>query len=129
MGKLLVFISFVFERCSDKNLCLPLLFILLSLNAKTQDALINDSISAIVNNENPVRTIQKTDFTKFHYYKAVDNRVNFGLSGREYHYIILKVSASATLPDRYLSIDNTSLDTVAIYKISRSGSYLSLIHI
>jgi signal transduction histidine kinase len=52
-----------------------------------------------------------------HFRKPQRRRINFGLTGCEYHYIILKINADVSLADQYLSIDNTSLDTVDIYKI------------
>ncbi len=65
----------------------------------------------------PEQVIQNINFSQIHFTKAADNRVNFGLVGSEYNYILLKVNTTANNENLYLLIDNTSLDTLSVYRI------------
>ncbi|MEO9144165.1 MAG: 7TM diverse intracellular signaling domain-containing protein [Ginsengibacter sp.] len=104
-----------------KNICLLLLLLLVGLKNSAQDILINDSISTFGNNLNPNQTLQQIPLATLRFTKAKNRRINFGFTGCEYHYIICKLSAPQTLFNQYLSIDNTSLDTVNIYRVYENG--------
>ena len=100
-----------------KNIWLLVLLLLVGLNGNAEDIFINDNIATIVNNLNPHQTLQEISLAALHFIKAEKRRINFGLTGCEYHYLILKLDAPQTLSDQYLSMDNTSLDTVSIYRV------------
>jgi signal transduction histidine kinase len=88
----------------------------------TQNISINDSVATITGNANPDHSIKQINLSAFHFVKAQDNRINFGIVGSEYNYIVLKLNSANTYAEQYLSIDNTSLDTVSIYRIHNDGS-------
>ncbi|HWJ25968.1 MAG TPA: 7TM-DISM domain-containing protein, partial [Flavisolibacter sp.] len=52
---------------------------------------------------------------------------DFGITGNEYCYVILKIQSERVDSSYVLSIDNTSLDTVLIYRLSEEGQ-LNLIY-
>lgn len=105
-----------------KNTCLLALLLFVSFRNNAQQVFINDSISIIVNNLNPHQIIPQILPGELHFFKPKNRRINFGLTGCEYHYIFLKLVASETQPNQYLSIDNTSLDTVSIYRTDEKGN-------
>lgn len=80
-----------------------------------------DSVATINSNSRPEEVMDKLDVSKVHFVKEIENRINFKLVGDEYKYILLKVKIAADA-DAYLSIDNTSLDTVSIYSIDEEGN-------
>lgn len=104
--------------------CIWMLLFLCSIFSGTysQHLAFYDSIALINSNSRPEVVIDKLDLSKIHFVKAVQNRVNFGLVGNEYKYILLKVKILQKGTDPYLSIDNTSLDTVSIYTIDEEGN-------
>lgn len=89
-------ISSFFTQGTLKPVCLVLLLGFLSLIGKTQDAFINDSVAIVSGEQRPPLLIKKIDLSQLDYYRAINNRVNFGLTGCEYHYIILKIDAPET---------------------------------
>lgn len=93
----------------------------LTLKSKAQNPSISDSIATITTNIRPQQLISQVKLSSLHFIKAIDNRINFGLAGSEFKYIVLKLNSSSVLSDQYLSIDNTSPDTVSIYKIYGDG--------
>ena len=92
----------------------------------SQDVTFNDSIAIITAKGRPEQVIQNFNFSQIHFTKAADNRINFGLVGSGYNYILLKVKTTIPNEDLYLSIDNTSLDTLSVYRIynNRKSSLL-----
>jgi signal transduction histidine kinase len=104
--------------------CLWMLLFLCSMVTRTlaQRPLFYDSIAIINSDSRPGQVINELTLSKIHFVKAVDNRVNFGLVGREYKYILLKVKRISADTDLYLSIENTTLDTVSIYSIGHQGN-------
>ena len=80
-----------------------------------------DSVATINSNSRPEEVIDKLDLSKVHFARKPENRINFRLVGDEYKYILLKLKIVADA-DAYLSIDNTSLDTVSIYSIDEEGN-------
>lgn len=87
----------------------------------SQDVHFNDSIKVISSKSRPEPLIQKLDLSNVHFEKAINNRVNFGLSGSGYKYILLKLNSSGAHKSPYLSIDNTSLDTLCVYRVYHNG--------
>jgi len=87
----------------------------------TQNVTFKDSIAIITSRDRPEQVIQNINFSQIHFAKATDNRVNFGLVGSEYNYILLKVNTNQTNENLYLSIDNTSLDTLSVYRIDNNN--------
>ena len=55
-----------------------------------------------------------------------DRRINFGLTGDEFYYALLKLGPDQPIPTQYLSINNTSLDSIFIYEILSDHSFLKL---
>jgi signal transduction histidine kinase len=96
---------------------LLILFALLSLSVRSQQIAINDSVAMFANDSCNAAIISQIKFNELSFEKKDNRRINPGLTGSEYHFIILKVSAPKKLTGQYLSIDNTSLDQVRIYKI------------
>lgn len=104
--------------------CLSMLLFLCSIFSCTygQHIAFYDSIAIINSNNRPEVVIDKLDLSKLHFDKAIENRKDFGIVGNEYKYILLKVKILQQGTDPYLSIDNTSLDTVSIYTIDEEGN-------
>lgn len=93
------------------------LLLLCSIKNIAQPALIDDQMDTIVSSLGPKEVIPQIVVDKLHFKKVQNRRINFGLTGCEYYYIILKLSASRNLNKLVLSIDNTSLDTISIYSL------------
>ncbi len=87
-----------------------------------QHLLFYDSIAIINSESRPDEVINRLNLSKLHFAKATENRINFGLVQNEYKYILLKVKIPEEDAEPYLSIDNTSLDTVSIYSIDDEGN-------
>ncbi len=113
---------FIFKSNIFKNVCLLALFLFPFLKNYARQILINDSISIVVSNSNPGQTLQNISPGELHFIKDKNRSINFGFTGSEFHYIVLKVNAPQTLYNQYLSIDNTSLDTISIYRLHENGS-------
>ena len=122
MEQLLPKKPFIFKSNIFKNVCLVVLFLFPVLKNYAQQILINDSISIVVSNSNPGQTLQNISPGELHFIKDKNRSINFGFTGSEFHYIVLKVNAWQTLYNQYLSIDNTSLDTISIYRLHENGS-------
>lgn len=105
-----------------KNICLLALLLFMGFVCDAQEVLMNDSICIITNKLNPNQTLQRISPGELHFTKIKNRRINFGLTGPEYHYIILKLNGEKTLYNQYLSIDNTSIDTVSIYRLHENGN-------
>jgi len=111
----------IFRQGLLRFIYLLCLFVFVRFNLKSQS--IKDSVAVVSGNFNPRETILKTDVDQLHFSKA-NHHFNFGLTGSEYHYILLKLLAPDPVPDHYLWIDNTSLDTISIYKIEKDTNLL-----
>jgi signal transduction histidine kinase len=112
-----------------KQNCLQMTFIflitlLIHLNSSSQDISFNVSIAIPTNNRSPDQVIKQLRLTAIHFIRVRDNRINFGIVGSQYHYILLKLISDNTPQEKYLSIDNTSLDTVSIYKLHADATGL-----
>ena len=121
MEQLLPKKPFNFRSNIIKNVFLLVWLLFPALNNYSQQVSINDSISKIVNNSNPGLGWQQISIGRLHFTKNKNHNINFGFTGSEFHYIILKVNSQKTLYNRFLSIDNTSLDTISIYRIHENG--------
>jgi signal transduction histidine kinase len=104
-----------------KSVCLLLVAIFLSFKNNGQKILINDSAFAFSNHLNPDHEIEHISPSTFDFKKYKDGNINLGLTGSEFYFIILKISAPRTLPNQYLTIDNTSVDTISIYRLYESN--------
>lgn len=92
------------------------------LRSATQPVVINDSIAIIKDLSRPLQIIKQVNLSALPFKKLQDNSKDFGIVGNEFKYMILKLNSAANVPGQYLSIDNTSLDTVSIYKIHDDGT-------
>ncbi|MEO8962393.1 MAG: 7TM diverse intracellular signaling domain-containing protein [Ginsengibacter sp.] len=99
--------------------------LIFSLAVKSQ-APVNDSVATFKNDSCNANIISGILFNELVFTKKTDRRINLKLTGSEYHYIILKMDAEKKLNDQYLSLDNTSLDEVRIYKIKTGGRAILL---
>lgn len=81
-------------------------------SAKTQPGIF-DSISVVHTNNRPEQVLKEINITAIHFSKVPDNRINFGIVGNEYYYILLKLNSNHLISNQFLVIDNTSLDTVS----------------
>lgn len=106
---------------TTRLLCLCLFLSGMASKSFAQGVTFKDSIAVITSKGRPEQVIQNINFSKIHFAKAVDNRVNFGLVGSEYNYILLKVNVNQPNENLYLSIDNTSLDTLSVYRIDNNN--------
>ncbi len=88
-----------------------------AINGNAQQVAINDSNVLLSVKGNPEQTLRQLNFSALSFSKLPDNRANFGLTRNDYRYILLKLSAAYTMPGQYIYIDNTSLDTVTIYRL------------
>ena len=100
-----------------KSIYLLALLLVGSIRTNAQDTSISDRIDTIVSNLSPAKVIPQIAVDKLHFKKAENRRINFGLSGCEYYYIILRLFANKSLSNEVLSMDNTSLDTITIYRL------------
>lgn len=76
-----------------------------------------DSICIVKGNMQPQQIINKINSHSLAFRKLTNNRINFGIVGNGYVFLLIKLSSTCQMEDLYLSIDNTSIDTVSIYKI------------
>jgi signal transduction histidine kinase len=78
----------------------------------------NDSIALLTDNRPPNMVTQQLRLTNFQFTKNPENRFDVGLVPDDWHYFLLKLATTGTiLQQPFLSIDNTSLDTLQVYKI------------
>lgn len=109
---------------SKKNRQLWLLTVLcmVGLKAVSQPAVITDSISIVTATSFPRQVIAQINLAALPFSKMPDNRINFGIVSDQYKYFVLKLNGVDAPAEQYLSIDNTSIDTVSIYKINEAGT-------
>lgn len=104
------------------HICLFLLLFAQGFKTIAQQIFIGDSICIIDSDNAPSRAMQQLNLSALHFIKAPDNRINFGIVANEYKYFVLKLNATANLAAQYLSMDNTSIDTVKIFQINNDGA-------
>lgn len=106
-----------------RALCMLLFLLGIFSGSISQRVLCYDSITVIHSKSRPEEVIRNLKLSQLHFEKADKNRKNFGVVGNEYRYILLKVKTIGADIDSYLSIDNTSLDTVSIYRIDDDANF------
>ena len=89
---------------------------------------IYDSIARPQLTGTPAQAISQVNTVTRIFSKAPDNYVNFGIAGNDYKYFLLKISAPKVITNQFLSIDNTSLDAIDIYKIDSNRKARLLLH-
>ncbi len=90
---------------------------LAALQSHSQNQTISDSICKVRITGAPPGVIQQLDPASLNFTKAPGNYVNFGIVGNDYKYFLLKLTAADTITGQYVSIDNTSLDAISIYRV------------
>lgn len=116
----ILYITFL-KTGREKYIFLLLLLVAAYFVTDAQPLPVNDSVRIFTNTLGPEETIDQLLLSSFHFSKFADNQINFGITGSAYHYILLKLNAAAIENDQRLSIDNTSLDSVAIYRVFSKG--------
>lgn len=106
----------------NRQLWLLTVLCLVGVKAVTQPAVIIDSISIITTASFPRQAIAQIKLAALPFAKMPDNRINFGIVSDQYKYFVLKLNGVAAPAEQYLSIDNTSIDTVSIFKINEDGT-------
>ena len=96
--------------------CAVLLLLLLLVNSGilAQQPIVNDSSAIIYSGMEPAEAVTKLFKNLGVHSFSKSNQVNFGLTGSEYYYLLIKLSAVNAISNQCISIDNTSIDTVMI---------------
>ncbi len=100
------------------------IFLLLSVAAGTltaQPFSFNDSTSRIKIKGSPAEVARKIKLSELYFSKEAGNYINYGIAGKEYKYFVLKLNSRSKVEGQYLSIDNTSLDTIEIFRVYANG--------
>lgn len=103
-----------------RRIFLLLLFAIFFANTHAQNQLVDDSLSLVPNGLNPNETLKQLSIAQLRFFKSNDRQINFGLTGSQFYYAVLKINSGKADSDSYLSIDNTNLDSVAIYRINEN---------
>ena len=106
----------------NRQLWLLTMLCMIGLKAVSQSAVITDSISIITANSFPRQVMAQINLVVLPFAKMPDNRINFGIVSNQYKYFVLKLNGVAAPAEQYLSIDNTSIDTVSIFKLNEDGT-------
>ena len=114
-------VKYLFYK-SCKPIWLVNFLLILFIVGKAQSSFINDSVAILKFSEINSKTIKKINLLKLPFYKTPENQVNFGFAGNTYTCIVLKLNAPSIYEMQVLSIDNTSLDTIDIYRVYTDGS-------
>ena len=87
----------------------------------------NDSMAIIPDRRAPDQVIQQLRIKDLHFTKDPNRRFDVGLVENDYHYFVLKLNTPDTVVrENFISIDNTSLDTIQIYKMIANGTFILL---
>ncbi len=89
--------------------------------SEARDITIRDSIEKLRISGTPAAIIKQIQLTGLHFSKAPGNYINYGIAGDDYKFFVLKLNSDSAITGNYLSIDNTSLDTISIYRIYDNG--------
>ena len=122
-----------FKSFVPKNSVLQKALVCLSLlcthsSSRQQQTGFKDSIAIINDTRPPQDIIKQLHVSTAHFIKLPNRRMDIGLVGNEYHAVLLKFISNDTLvKNKWLSIDNTSLDTVFIFKVNE-GAAASLLY-
>lgn len=92
-----------------------LLFSILLVNG--QPPAINDSVATLLPTLHFSSDMNSLNPDTLIFEKKHNRQINEGFTGNEFHYFLLKLSSTETLPDHYLTIDNNSLDSIYIFSI------------
>ena len=109
-----------------KWLLVGFLFFVFIIQAKAQTISVNDSVSLLPQEPYAISALKLLKPEKKKFAKMAGRRINFGLTGNEFYYALLKLEPGQPIRPQYLSIDNTSLDSVFIYEIKPDNSFLEL---
>ncbi|MEO8111044.1 MAG: 7TM diverse intracellular signaling domain-containing protein [Ginsengibacter sp.] len=116
------FISFFsFNGCKAKYLFIFLFASIAAGSITAQPFSFTDSTAHLRINGSPDEVARHIRFEDVHFSKEAGNYINYGIAGNEYKYFVLKLSSLSEVNGRFLSIDNTSLDTIDIYRIYANG--------
>ncbi len=116
-----IFISIV----GNKWKCTGMLVLLLLggiISSFAQNVQVNDSAAKVRLTGKPADVIKQINTEDLHFVKETGNYINFGIAGNEYKYFVIKVRSGSGIAEQYLSIDNTSLDSISIYQIFTNDS-------
>ena len=110
-----------------KKLCLFVLLLLIVSNSYGQSINFNDSMAILTKHQSPDQVIQQLNLKDLHFTKDPNRRFDVGLVENDYHYFVLKLNTPDTVVrENFISIDNTSLDTIQIYKMIANKSFILL---
>ena len=109
------YLPVVVRLCKYITFCI--IFIISFGQAKAQTTLLSDSVAILPPGRYTFTTLNRLNPTKEKFEKIPGRRINFGLTGDEFYFALLKLNGAQTMPPQYLSIDNTSLDTIFIFEI------------
>ena len=95
---------------------------ILNNTCKSQETVISDSTFYFASQNNTEYVMSNLNLNRGAIYKLHNNdNINFGVIENSFGYIIVKLISKDSLINCYLSIDNTSLDTVLIYRVYDNG--------
>ncbi len=108
-------------------MCMLVCFIFIAINpAKAQTTLENDSVAILPRGPSALPSLKLLNKKTVIFEKKPGRCINFGLTGDEFYYALLKLDVNQISEPQYLSIDNTSLDSIFIYEIQSHNSVLKL---
>ena len=91
-----------------------------------QQHFVNDSIADLTKEAYESINATSIDSQNITFRKIPNRRINEGFTGDEFHYYLLKLSAPETLVNQYISIENSSLDSIIISSVLSGNSILKL---
>lgn len=101
----------------SKVLYFIFLFFIFHLNIFAQENSFSDQIDTMSVNCYASQIPKQLILPNFSFSKVQDNRINFGFSSTGYKCIFLKIQSRKFIINKNLVIENTSLDSVFIYRI------------
>ena len=105
---------------------LSIVFSILLSAANAQTVLIEDSVAYWSKKEVSILLAGKPAYDLIKFDKLPGNRIKFGFSGNELCFALLKLKAAKKIPFQLLSIDNTSLDCLVVYRIQFAKPIIKL---
>ncbi len=101
---------------------LLVLFLLTGTCCLAQNKGLTDSAFYLLSDKPSKEFISGLHLSAIPFKKAADNRINLGNTSDQYGYVLFKLSNDSGPTLRYLTIDNTSLDSISIFRIDDDGS-------
>ncbi|HWK03657.1 MAG TPA: sensor histidine kinase [Puia sp.] len=98
------------------------LFFIPAIGCLAQSTSLADSFSCSISNKNVKEFISGIRLSNIQFTKAANNRINLGNTSDQYGYVLFKLSTDSMPILQYLTIDNTSLDTISIFRIYDAGT-------